>query len=693
MLRWIQERAMGQSNSKITNLLRKRYLIFLILLPAFAIGAINTFDRIVGTKANIDNVQIDGNTVSTTNTNGDLTLDMNGTGSVIFNDLTATTVPYLDASKKLTSSSITPTELGYLSGITSGLCGINQTCTFTNKTMSGASNTFSNIGYSSLVLTNSVVNADISASAAIALSKLAATTASRALVSDGSGVISPSSITSTELGYLGSVTSSLCGINQTCTLTNKSLSDSTTYFVDNTDNTKQLQFEISGITTGTTRTMTLLDANFTVVGEATTQNLSNKTFTSSTTTQNLVPSANATYDLGAAGNLYNKGFISALWRTDGYVSVDVQNHFLKNGNTFIAGWDTNYFTAYKDGLRIRSVDEAGYVGFSAPSTATTHYYTLPSTQGANYTTWTNNGSGVLSWSLLTNNNIDSSAAIARSKLASGSNYRVVVNGSAGAMEDAAAITASRALVSDANGIPTHSTVTSTELGYVSGVTSGIQAQINSLSSGSTPTGSRIGYVGTTAPTGWVLCSGRTIGNGSSGGTERANADTSTLFELLWNSYGNTELPIQDSAGAASTRGASAAADFAANKRMPLPDYRGRVGVGKDDMGGSTASRMTSGGAGIVGTTMGASGGAQTHTLATSELPAHASTQNSHAHSVAISSLANEGGTSNGYRASNAPGDTTVAAAVSATATNQNVGGGGSHNNTQPSIIETCIIKL
>jgi hypothetical protein len=46
------------------------------------------------------------------------------------------------------------------------------------------------------------------------------------------------------------------------------------------------------------------------------------------------------------------------------------------------------------------------------------------------------------------------------------------------IDDVAAITASRALISDANGLPTHSATTSTELGYVSGVTSAIQTQID-----------------------------------------------------------------------------------------------------------------------------------------------------------------------------------------------------------------------
>lgn len=43
------------------------------------------------------------------------------TGSNTFSALTASTVPYLNASKVLTSSAVTPTELGYLSGVTSAI--------------------------------------------------------------------------------------------------------------------------------------------------------------------------------------------------------------------------------------------------------------------------------------------------------------------------------------------------------------------------------------------------------------------------------------------------------------------------------------------------------------------------------------------------------------------------------------------
>jgi len=49
------------------------------------------------------------------------------------------------------------------------------------------------------ISTGVIVNADVNTSAAIALTKLATTTASRLLVSDGSGVITPSSVTTTNL--------------------------------------------------------------------------------------------------------------------------------------------------------------------------------------------------------------------------------------------------------------------------------------------------------------------------------------------------------------------------------------------------------------------------------------------------------------------------------------------------------------
>jgi hypothetical protein len=80
-----------------------------------------------------------------------------------------------------------------LPNVSDTLVARSSTDTLTNKTISGSANTLSNIGYSSLSLSGSVVNDDISASASVSLSKLAALTASKVVVSDSSGVISAAS--------------------------------------------------------------------------------------------------------------------------------------------------------------------------------------------------------------------------------------------------------------------------------------------------------------------------------------------------------------------------------------------------------------------------------------------------------------------------------------------------------------------
>lgn len=67
------------------------------------------------------------------------------------------------------------------------------------------------VPYARLNLSDSILNADINSLAAIALSKLAALTASRALVSDESGIVSVSGVTATELTHLSGVTSGIQG--------------------------------------------------------------------------------------------------------------------------------------------------------------------------------------------------------------------------------------------------------------------------------------------------------------------------------------------------------------------------------------------------------------------------------------------------------------------------------------------------
>ena len=73
-----------------------------------------------------------------------------------------------------------------------------STDTLTNKSIDSDNNTITNL-----------VNADIKSSAAIAFSKMENLTTARALVSDGSGDVSVSDVTSTEIGHLDGVSSNL----------------------------------------------------------------------------------------------------------------------------------------------------------------------------------------------------------------------------------------------------------------------------------------------------------------------------------------------------------------------------------------------------------------------------------------------------------------------------------------------------
>ena len=99
-------------------------------------------------------------------------------------------------------------------GITNAKINASAGIVYSKLTLSGSIinadiNASAAIAYSKLALASSIVNADIAAAAAIAYSKLAALTASRALVSDGSGFVSASSASSTEVGYLVGVSSSI----------------------------------------------------------------------------------------------------------------------------------------------------------------------------------------------------------------------------------------------------------------------------------------------------------------------------------------------------------------------------------------------------------------------------------------------------------------------------------------------------
>lgn len=226
-------------------------------------------------------------------------------------------------------------------------------------------------------------------------------------------------------------------------------------------------------------------------------------------------------------------------------------------------------------------------------------------------------------------------------------------------------------------------------------TSGI-TDANSIVLTGIPTGCMMMYGATAAPTGWVRVNGRTIGNASSGATERANADTSSLFSFLWTNY-------SDSVCAVSTgRGASAAADYAANKTIALPDWRGRAPFGLDDMGNSAAGRLGS----VItsATTNGSSGGTETVTLAQTDLPnatltGTTSNDGAHTHTttaVPSTSVAAASGGTTGAPAAATSITSSSSGAHTHTFTTSSINGNVSQTavaNMPPAFLTTFIIKL
>jgi microcystin-dependent protein len=162
---------------------------------------------------------------------------------------------------------------------------------------------------------------------------------------------------------------------------------------------------------------------------------------------------------------------------------------------------------------------------------------------------------------------------------------------------------------------------------------------------------------TTADTGWVMMNDGSIGDASSAATTRANADTEALFTLLYTNISDTYAPVSGG------RGANAAADFAAHKRLTLPKVLGR------------ALAVAGAGSGLTSRVLGFTVGEETHELTEAEMPAH-----THDDAGAAASLGGSGG---GSAIMGSPG----------TEPTGSTGDGDPHNNMQPTAFLNVMVKL
>jgi len=157
-----------------------------------------------------------------------------------------------------------------------------------------------------------------------------------------------------------------------------------------------------------------------------------------------------------------------------------------------------------------------------------------------------------------------------------------------------------------------------------------------------PSGSFMPYAGASAPTGYLLCDGAAI----------SRSTYSALFALVGTTYGSGD----------------------GSSTFNIPDLRGRVIAGQDNMGGSSANTLTNAQADQLGGTL----GEETHTLSIAEMPAHNHNLPVDIGGVLnIQSLTSTAGSDQGY-------DGSVDSALT--------GGDGAHNNVQPTIILNYIIK-
>lgn len=170
--------------------------------------------------------------------------------------------------------------------------------------------------------------------------------------------------------------------------------------------------------------------------------------------------------------------------------------------------------------------------------------------------------------------------------------------------------------------------------------------------GLVPVGAVVPYCGLVAPPNWAFAFGQQL----------AKADYPALWAVVGESFG-----------------------AATSTLFRAPDLRGRVAVGKDNMGGTPANRVTTAGSTVDGSALGGAGGSQFM-----QQHNHGVTDPGHAHSTsAIYSTSGPDG------ALSPDGVTAVSGTTGGSTTGVSIqnAGTGTSQNVQPSLVLNYIIRV
>lgn len=194
--------------------------------------------------------------------------------------------------------------------------------------------------------------------------------------------------------------------------------------------------------------------------------------------------------------------------------------------------------------------------------------------------------------------------------------------------------------------------------------------MQALNANSVPVGSLTAYLGPTPPAKWLFLHGQSL----------SRTTYSKLFNLIGTHFGAVD-----------------------GNSFSLPDLRGRVVAGLDNMGGGSADRLT-GWSGVNGDVRGSAGGLEYHPLSEAEMPHHAHVINLHdpGHSHGLNLMtAGQLGSSRGLYNGTFDGQPTVHGygnglptthvGTGMWASANGTGGNAPHNNVQPTIVLPIIV--